>query len=408
MQTHRLLRPVLSLALLASLSHAPGAQCPGPDGLNGPCWQPVVPNLPQFPPWSIESTNVCWTQCVPQQVCSLVAIGQPIQFACARYNASFTMFDCGFNPLLGGSIDMEYTRTWDEVVPTQPPQRLQVWRFAIKTDLTPVNPAFADPCSIPPCLQTHHAAFYYGYMDYALDCVTGQWQNAMVLYHNCDEFIHDPSLSSTPGTFHPDKAYAIVAPDTPANPFVAALAPPPVGPIVAEAVRIAAPPGAPCIAEDPVQGNVQFLGDGCGCKFALNPKQLAARKFTGTGSCVAAGFGASSFATLALWPTYPWYHMMTASIGTWTTAAAYPGVEFAWVDEGAILYKDSCELKNYGELYYGGSTSGGYDVLPGMVPLTQNFTDVASNVSFELPGGPAGPLVGSVMSTRNLIYVNVP
>ncbi len=337
-----------------------------------------------------------------------MSIGQPIQNACGQYLASFTQLDCAFNPVLGGVIEMNYTRTWEEITSTN--QRLQVWRFAIKSDVFPVLANPPDPCMVPPCLFAHPTAFYYGYMDYALNCLTGQWECAIVMFHNCDEFIHDPLISALPGVFHPDRSYAIVAPDVPANPFVAANLTPPVGAIVSEAVRNTVPPGVTCIAEDPIQGNVQFLGDGCGCQFALNPKQLNARRFLATGTCVAAGFGPTSFSTLNLWPVYPWFHMMTTSIGTWTGAGAYPGIEKAWVDEGAILYHESCDTTSYGEVYYGGSTADGYTVVPTdpVFPTTQNFTDIASNVSFPLPGVPAGPLVGVIMPTRNLIYVNVP
>ena len=33
---------------------------------------------------------------------------------------------------------------------------------------------------------------------------------ALVLFHNCDRFIHRPGLSSRPGAFHPGMSFALV------------------------------------------------------------------------------------------------------------------------------------------------------------------------------------------------------
>jgi len=403
--------------LAAAVVTAPAAQCLGPDGLNGPCWAPTPANLPHFDGFLTEATNVCWTQCQPQQQCSVVEVGTPLSTRCGQYIAPLRVLDCAGVVLLEGDLVMDYTRTWDELKPVVPPQRLQVYRFAVKVDIRVADPGLVDPCAIPPCLYTHPTGFYYGYVDYAFDCTgVNQYENALVLFHNCDEFIHDQAISSTPGTFHPNRSYAIVAPSTPLNPFVATIITPPVGPLIAEATRNVPPAaGALCVTEDLLtSGNMQFLGNGCGCQFSLNPKQLTARRLTGVGSCVPVGGGPTSFTTLNLWPSFPWFHMMTTSMGSWTTTLAYPGIECAWVDEGGFLFNDSCSLAgggpaSFGEIYYGGSTSDGYLVLPNPLhPLSQRFTDLAANASFALPGAPAGPLIGTVLPTRNLIYVNVP
>ena len=96
-----------------------------------------------------------------------------------------------------------------------PGQVLQVWRFVVKADLS--LGGTGGGCSRPSCLPSHPTAFYYGYLDYAFDCATGQFDTVLVLFHNCDEFIHNPVFSSVPGVFNPGRTYAIVAPDTPAN-----------------------------------------------------------------------------------------------------------------------------------------------------------------------------------------------
>ena len=99
--------------------------------------------------------------------------------------------------------------------------------------------------------------------------------------------------------------------------------------------------------------------------------------------------------------------MMTTAIGTWTTAVGYPGNEIAWVDEVPIFYRDTCANSAFGEVYYGGSTSQGW-ALAGGLGLTQNFTDLASNTSWSVPGPAPATFMGRVLSTRNLIYFNVP
>ncbi len=401
---------LLSALVLAATHEVASAQCLGPDGLNGPCWTPVTANLPTFPTQQYPGIGICWTNCNPQQQCTDVVLGNPVAVRCGVYNSSLRVSDCLGNPLLAGTLVLDYTRTWEELTPVVPATRYQVWRFTAKIDMERIG-TLASPCLVPPCLGPHPTAFYYGYLDYAQDCNTGVFESALVLFHNCDAFIHHPAFSSRPGAFHAGTSYALVGPSTAANPFVPVGATALAGPIVAEAVRNVPPPGAlPCITEDPVSGSIQFIVDGCACPFALNPKQTTARILRGQGTCVAPGFGATAFQSVRPGGPFPWLHMITTSIGTWTVPAGpYPGDEFVWVDEVPVLYRDSCPRLAFGELYYGASTAKGFTVVvPAGVMLTQNFTDLASNISFTPPTMPVFPLVGNVNPTRNLIYVNVP
>ncbi len=396
-----------ALALAAFTSSTP-AQCLGPDGLSGPCWQPVTANLPNFPTQGHQGTGICWNNCNPQQVCTDVFWAAPLLVRCGVYDAFLQVNDCAGMPLLSGVVRLDYTRTWEEITPVAPAVRYQVWRFVAKVDLRRLG---VNPCVVPPCLGPHPTAFYYGYLDYAFNCSTGVFESALVLFHNCDAFIHHPAFSSTPGAFHPGTSYALVAPSTAANPFVPIGAPAPAGMIVAEAVRNVPPPGVfPCTTEDPVTGSIQFIVDGCACPFALNPKQTTARILKGTGTCVDPVFGPTTFTTVKTMAPFPWLHDITTAIGTWTSPVGpYPGDEFVWVDEAPVLYRDSCPRLVFGELYYGASTSKGFTVVPPTgAMLTQNFTDIAANASFTPPTMPVFPLVGTVLPTRNLIYVNVP
>lgn len=408
----------LSFALaVVALSTQASSQClTGPDNLSGPCCTPATPNLPTFPSATLPATGICWQACVPQQVCARVVLGAPQMTVCGQYQASVQVFDCNGLATIGGVMTLDYTRTWEEAS-ANPQVKLQVYRFVAKVDLT-LTAAGGAGCPVPACLPALPTAFFYGYVDYALDCTgVGTEQVSLVLFHNCDAFIHHP-LSTTPGAFHPGMSYAVVAPSTAANPFVAGTLIPPGGSLVAEATRqVPGTPGAPCVTEDPISGgHLQVLGSGCVCSpVPVAQPQVTARRLFGKGTCLSPTGIPTSFQTVKAFPSLPWFHMMTMAIGTWTTGASYPGPEAAWVDEAAIFYKDTCSLtgapaQGYGEVYYGASTSGGYQVVsqPTGPPLTQNFTDLASNTSWTVPGPPPSTFMGNVLPTRHLIYVNVP
>jgi hypothetical protein len=402
---------VLAALCLAALqtTSSPQAGCFVPDGLNGPCWMPANALLPNFPTITLPSTSICWINCTPTQVCADMTVGAPVMVRCGVYNAPLMVSDCAGLGLLSAGLNLDYTRTWMEVDPAG--IGYQVWRFVVKADVRAIPPIMPS-CTVPPCLGAHPTAFYYGYLDYAKNCSTGQFEAALVLFHNCDRFIHDPLFSNRPGAFHPGTSYALVGPSTAANPFVAMAAVAPAGMIVAEAVRNVPPPGAAlCFTEDPVNGAIQFIINGCVCPFALNPKQTTARILRATGTCVDPMFGPTNFTTVNPMNPFPWLHDITTAIGTWTSPTGpYPGPEFVWVDEAPVLYRDSCPKLAYGELYYGASTSKGFTVVP-TTPgpmLTQNFTDLASNASWTPPGAPVFPFAGTALATRNLIYLNVP
>lgn len=395
---------LIALISITALSYPTSGQCfTGADNLSGPCATPTAANLPAFPAVDIEGAAICWLGCDPElESCVIVSVSPPVQDACGSYTADLNVVDCfGAFPLLSGSLVMDYTRTWGESFTGSPPADYQVYRFVVKID---VSAPVLVPCTSPTCLVSEPTAFYYGYLDYAFDCGSGQAQAALVLFHNCDWFIHHPK-STVPGTFHPDMSFAIVAPSTPANPFVASEAIPPTGPLVAEAVRkVPQTSGGLCTTEDSVSGTLIYGGSACLCPaFSPTPMQLAGRFLLGMGTCTCGGSPVLFQAHNTLPNGLPWIYQMTTSIGSWTTDVGYPGQERVWVDEVAIRYLDSCPDAGYGEIYYGASTAGGYAV---DLPLTQSFTDLASNLSFSLPGPVPTTVMGSVLPTRNLIYVN--
>jgi hypothetical protein len=403
---------VVASLLLPSVASAQ-TLCFGPDLLDtGPCCAPVPLNLPPLPPFVSPGLGLCWQGCTPAvQSCIDVFVAPPVPTPqCGTYMAPLQVVDCAGVSLLKGDLILDYTRTWAEsVMPGVVPQ-YQVWRFVAKIDMSG-DSTITPQCPVPPSVGSGAGqwptGFWYGYYDLAFDCFAGTFEHALVLFHGCDAFQHTAPLSSTPGGFHPATTYAIVAPNTGANPFVPVSFPTPGGPLVSEAVRstsLAGLPGA-CIAEELVpQGVLLPLASGCLCPLALVPVQQTASTLLGGSIC------GSSFSSLNFWPTAPWFDFVTTSIGTWTTPASYPGPERAVVGEGLFLYREGCTPAPFNQsldVFYGGMTIGGFFALPGgTTPFSQNFLDLASNYTAVLPGAIPFPLVGSVRPTEHLIYVN--
>lgn len=411
-------KPVLAamgIALAAVLSSAPAAraQCFGPDNLNGGCCQPVNLNVPAFPGAVMPGSGVCWQHCTPTQQQQIrVQWTTPVQAPCGEYSAGIDVID-GISglTLMSGKMVLDYTRTWQEADISGAP--VQVWRFAAKADLQAIPGGTALVCPTPNCIAPfgpHPTAFFYGYVDYAQRCGQLQFQNTAVLFHACDFFIHKPGLSSRPGVFHPDTAFAIIG-HPPGQSFLPMNFPAPGGPLIAEAWRNVPVAGGPCIAEDKVSGGVMApFGNACLCnQLSLVPPQVTVRLFQGKGSCVDAVGQSNNWQSQAIaFPTLPWVHMVTHSLGCWNSPQIYPGQECAMVDEGLFRDHDLCQSNDYFEVFYGGSTIKGWPVLSSTgALLSQNFTDIADNYSTPITGG-ALPLFGNVLPTQHLIYVNVP
>ncbi len=410
-----LLLPVLACVLLAGAVPAASAQCFGPDNLDiaGACCQPNFANLPPFPAASLPGLGICWNNCAVASTNPLkVAWATPAQPFCGEFTTPLTVSDgTSGATLLTGTLVLDYTRTWNEVDTAG--TVTQVWRFTAKADLSAAAGAPAGACPLPTCIAPAGpwpTAFYYGYVDYVSCAVAGPWENVLVLFHNCDRFIHAPGLSSRPGVFHPGRSYAIVAPHSTVQPFIPMNSIAAGGPLVGEATRdVNSIVGAPCTTEDPViAGAMTPLGAGCVCTMTLNPKQQTLRKFDGTTLCPTTAGGASGWASLNInFPFLPWLHMVSTSIGTWASPAVYPGQEACWVDEGLFAVQDAC-TGDFVELKYGASTAKGWPVLLPIPVIVTNFTDLADNYSAPLFGPYPLPLNGNVMPTDHLVYVNEP
>ncbi len=406
-----------SIALLVLIcargSIARAQQCFGGDQLdyNGTCCQPATPNLPVFPAVSMPGLGVCWTNCAPTVQRSVkVDWTAPVATACGQYVSQLVVTDnVNGQPSLTGTLVLDYTRTWQEIDPQH--HFHQVWRFAVKADLSAAMPGIAPPCPAAGCLApagSEATAFYYGYLDYVQPCTpTGLNENALVLYHGCDFFVHDPNLSAAPGSFHPQNSYAIVAPHSLSQPFLAKKQNAPSGGVIGEATRVAG--STSCFVEDGIaSGQMTKLGGFCFCAPPTATKQYTLRQFTGTNKCKDALGVAGSFQSQNyLFPTLPWFHLTTTAIGAWTSGSRYPGNELAFVDEGLFLVHAPCG-GDLAEIYYGGTTQNGWQPIFSMPILSTVFTDLASNYSTPVAGPYPLPAIGRVQSTTRLIYVNTP
>lgn len=417
-----------TLALTLALATTSAAQlCPAPDGLDGPCCAPANPMLPAFPPITTPASTICYEACVPQpKECARVELGLPMPTDCTAFDVDYKLLDCNTGAeILSGVVHLDYTRTWREVQsgPAGGQQQLQVWRFLAKGDLSG-TPEEGENCPVPPSLNTYDSAFYYGYVDYVKNCQTQEFRAASVLFHGCDAFVHDPLLSDKPGNFNPETSYAIVMPDTPANPFQPALMGAPGGVLNEEAMRtVRSLSGMPiCRTEEDLGfGQLVPLGNACLCPLGFAAPQVTASAMAGQGTCPDPLGNPSRFQSLNLFGNTPWLELVSHSIGHWTTNLSYPGPEQAWVSEGLFSYHDACATApgqfsgDSIDLFYGATTKDGFpafqigdDLGGGGQQLPDAFVDLASNFSHKLGlGNPVQfPILGSVRPTDHLIYVN--
>ena len=423
------LRPphlALGALLLGTLPVAAQDPCFTPDMFAGPCCDEIDPNLPQLAPFTVQGTGICWDGCaLAGEECTLVAVDAPVATdVCGQYDVTVSIQSCSGAQLLKGVGRMDYARTWTEQGTAPGPDGpieadYQVWRYLLKIDFESTEEGGPQPsCTVPADLVVNDTVFYYGYVDYAKVCQTGQFEHALMLFHGCDWLINNQLLSSNQGGANPIRSHAIVAPDTqlipfqPLDFFVAA------APTDFDAVRTIgdlANPGGPagCNAEEDLLPNGTYnpLAYGCLCPPSAGPTQVAVIDMVGQSDC------GSAFQSLNLFGVTPWFETVSMSIGEWTTGNDYPGPERVRADEGLFLYRDGCEAAagaaNGGqafEIFYGAETVGGFAAYLrepfGVQVFAQHFVDLVSN--WRRPAGSplVLPAIGSVMESFHLISTN--
>ncbi len=409
---HYLLNFAVASAAIFTFSSDAAAQCGIDDQLSlGGCCDQVDLALPAFPSIGLQSQGIRWDACgLAAQQCLSVNLSPPIPTArCGVFDVQVSVGDCAGVPAASGLGTLDYTRTWTEVRPQSvgaPPAQYQVWRFLFKVDLSGSGLIGSSPV-LPNSLGSCPSAFYYGHVDYAFDCVSNFWESSFSLYHGADNFSHGPVLSSCPSTLDPISSYAIVGPDTAANPFVPTdfLVQP--GALQSEAVRkVDSPIPFACNIEERIaSGTYNPVGFGCLSPPSLGSIHQSSIALDATGGC------GSNFLTLnAGGGIIPWRRLVSTSLGQWTTPFAYPGEELLRADEGLFVYNDACvTLPPEFAIFYGVETLKGYDVLPGPTPSfigSQHFVDLGTNWTAPLTGPISLPAVGTVNPSKYLIYVN--
>ncbi len=402
----RLFGPIVLIAALALIAAPADAQlCFGPDNLTGPCCVNTSIALPPLPNFSFQVANTCWTACGPATISHRLDVSAPTPLGCGTFASSVGVFDTAGGLILSGGLSLDYSRTWEEV--NFDGQSLQVWRFLVKTDVR-AGPAF-DPslCQSAKCLvPAGSTAFYYGHVDYALNCVTNTFESSITLFHGCDIFIHNPVASSNPGPWHGATSYAIVGPDTSANPFVPSLIPPFAAPAVGGATRRIGP-GASCFTEEVMNlGSLGLIGQACACPFNLaGPFQYSALQFGFNGTCNPP----ANITAIGTPLPMPWISMIAIGLGTWTGTGAgtpFPGPEQVWANESFEFYSGNCFPPPSIDVDYGVMTRGGFNVLPNVNRpwLTARMLDIASN--YSATSGITPPFVGTVSPTKHIIQMS--
>ncbi|MEQ8768402.1 MAG: hypothetical protein RL885_31145 [Planctomycetota bacterium] len=415
----RMLRLAAFIGIVAlTIGFAAPAQaqlCFGPDGLQGNCWEKTPANLPDLPEFKLEASGICWNKCDPQKLAGVLEFQAPNRLTCGVYDSVVTMNDAAGVPQLVGRARLDYTRTWEEADPNG--RVYQVWRFLTKVDFS-LGQANAPSCIVPRCAFSGQTVFYYGYVDYALECNNQQFFNSAVLFHPCDRFIHDPRHSSRPGVFHPDDYFALVAPDnaaTPFTPFASTSAVVPPAGAALGAVRLVPALGTPdCVKEERLQQHVtNNIGQACACPLDRTRNGVTAQFNQGDGSCPDAAGQNSNYAAINTFIPgllFPWLFTVTHHVGAWGGGAGspYPGPEAVYVNEGFYRFYDSCSARLSIDVSYGAMTERGFQVKPDPQrpwQATDRFLDIASNYSRTQGINP--PFTGQVFPTQHLIYVNI-
>ena len=299
--------------------------------------------------------------------------------SCDALVSKLRILDAGGLLAWRGNMKLNYSRTWFEVGSGN--SNYQVWRFLANGDLRHTSTAGPAPCPVPSCAAAHgRRVRFTGYVDWALDCATGQWSNAWMLNHGCDLVDHAPGFPRG-GPFHPDRAYTFVGPA--AGFAVSPMVPGEGGGGPFEAVRkirmttaAGAIGPAVCEFEERVQHSMQPIAQYCVCAgSANNPPQWQENDLFIGGNC---GTTIFTGGVPGLLPGY-----LSMGIGTWTDPTKYPGPEAVRWNIGEYTVIDGCTNLTQQEVYLGATTLGGFpahaiDSTGIATPLPPIFVDQAN------------------------------
>lgn len=349
-------------------------QCPMPDGFDGnnDCIGvfPTV-TLPEFPPMEVESTLICWKDCsVETQVPVIARWGRlrpatkgRIPALCSVYLSRLDLVDPASGDVAWtGAVSTFYARTWVEN--DGDGRQYQVWRFLTNGNMRALAAAGAAPCPVPACAASFGGrVHFFGHLDVAEECASGQRFLAFSFDHDCDEYHHRAGYARA-GTFHPDRSFTFVGPS-------AGFVPDPVMPNpsiglpsfgsyrnsdLVSKVTATPPRGDICLFEEGLfQGLNQATGDEfCTCAGpGGGPAQYSKYWFGG-------GTASRDLVTAIEFPT-PDAYKISKSIGSWTLPGTFPGVEQLRIDHALCDVEQECPQTFVGtQWFFGVRTDGGF------------------------------------------------
>lgn len=374
---------ILTLALAASAL----AQCPMPDSLDGgPCCAPTQVTLPNFPKIKHDCLDICWRDCDISNVGNgTVRWSRPngTSGSCAARYSTVRMYDPAGVITWRGRMRMNYSRTWFEIGAAN--NTYQVWRFLVNGDMRPTTAAGAIPCPVPSCVAVHNKARYSGYVDYALDCNTGDWSSAWMLTHACDKVEHVAGFPRGTGPYHPDRSFTFVGP-------AAGFAPTPMvagegGGSTFDAVRKirigsatsssgTTVPVAVCTFEERIDHQLAPNNQYCLCAGSANTVPQWQESTLHVGSMCGTVIDPSG----TYMPPY-----LSMGIGFWTDPMTYPGPEQLRFNVGDYRVIDGCTGNVKQENYFGVTTIEGFpahQINNGGIgaPLPPTFVDQCNSV----------------------------
>jgi len=398
---------VMGLMVVAAAGTA-SAQCFTPDNLEGTCCDDAAADLPAFPDIDLETKYICFRDCDLSFQADLPVKVKHNPVGCGLSLLRFDITNPGGAVVIWkGKLIASYSRTWAEQSPTSSAPDTQVWRFLVngdfKIDPLIVSTYGSNECIVPPSYAAYGKFLVTGYVDYALDCATGDWSMSFALGHECDRFEHDNLFSARPGVFGNDgRTYNWVAPAAGfvVDPLVANAG----GVVLNEGIRnndFSMPLAMICETEQPIlQGQFDAFASDCPCQDGPAVAQWSTCRLFAVSDCGT---------TLSSVPNDVWDGLLSKGIGFWTDPAVYPGRETLHLQQGFFDYEDGCGAPLNRYYMKGVHTQNGWLTFrfngTALSPVSDRFIDLGSAI--PLSATPFTPAVGRRYLSDRMIAVNV-
>lgn len=401
----RILGSLVFVVLLTNASPPASSQC-GPDGLDGGnCCSPSGVVLPDLPSKRSDVRWLCFRFCQLVKNFEYCAdLGKPVPATgpagsalCGVFDISVRLRTCvlPLKVFWNGNLRAYYSRTWSESTVAGAPN-LQVWRFLVNGDLIPTSQV-TGISFLPDCSLSFNGVYFSGYIDYAYDCVIGNWKVAFAFSHECDAIHHAPGTArpAAGGGFHPSRSFSIVGPGSTFVPAVAGPRSDGTPTNLSFRKNDWSLPSSVCLLRDNASpiGYFDPQNEFCTC-VAGAAGQYISTAVELNGLCARAR------------PSFTGELLVQKRIGSWTDATKFPGNEFVLFDFGYLNYFDLCGGMITEEWFEGVETVGGFPAVDfNGLPLGPEFEDLgSSNTSFLN----TAPRIGAPHVCDHILNVNLP